>query len=216
MSKSEKQIVKEKERNQKIIDAAFEIFVEKKIEPVSMGEIAQAAGIGRATLFRCYESKIDLVIAVCAAKWKEYLDALDARRPLSSIGDIPAIDRFTFTLDSYIAMYQHNKKLLLYNDNFNHYVTHEGVENDKLQDFYASLYSVNARLDWMYEKAKEDKTFRTDIPKEEFMRTTVHTMMAACAYYAGGFIWESEENKDYTPELLMLKEMILNYVKITK
>lgn len=213
MSKSQKQMDKEAVRRQKIIDTAFKIFVERKIEPVSMGEIAEMVGIGRATLFRCYSNKTELVIAVCAAKWKEYLDELDARRPLSSIGDIPAIDRFTFTLDSYIAMYQNHKDLLMYNDNFNHYITHEGVQREKLKDFYASLYSVNTRLDWMYEKAKEDKTFRTDIPKEEFMRATVHTMMSACAYYAGGFIWGAEENKDYTPELLMLKEMILNYVK---
>lgn len=215
MSKSEKQMEKENARNQKIIDTAFQIFVERKIEPVSMGEIADAAGIGRATLFRCYANKTELVIAVCAAKWKAYLDKLDEIRPLSSIGNIPAIDRFIFTLDSYIWTYQNYKELLLYNDNFNHYVTHEGVDKEKLKEFHKSLYSVNTRLDWMYEKAKEDKTFRTDIPKEEFMRATVHTMMAACAYYAGGFIWGSEENKDYTPELLMLKQMILNYVKIS-
>lgn len=214
MGKSEKQIAKENSRNKKIIDTAFDIFVERKIEPVSMGEIADAAGIGRATLFRCYANKTELVIAVCAAKWKEYLDELDARRPISSIGNIPAIDRFTFTLDSYIGMYQNYKELLLYNDNFNHYVTHEGVESEKLKGFYDSLYSVNTRLDLMYEKAKEDKTFRTDIPKEQFMRATVHTMMAACAYYAGGFIWGSEENRDYTSELLMLKQMILDYVKL--
>lgn len=215
MSKSEKQMQKENARNQKIIDIAFQIFVERKIEPVSMGEIADAVGIGRATLFRCYPNKTELVIAVCAAKWKAYLDKLDEVRPLSSIGNIPAIDRFIFTLDSYIWMYQNYKELLLYNDNFNHYVTHEGVDKEKLKEFHRSLYSVNTRLDWMYEKAKEDKTFRTDIPKEEFMRATVHTMMSACAYYAGGFIWGSEENKDYTPELLMLKQMILNYVKIS-
>lgn len=215
MSKSEKQMQKENARNQKIIDIAFQIFVERKIEPVSMGEIADAVGIGRATLFRCYANKTELVIAVCAAKWKAYLDKLDEVRPLSSIGNIPAIDRFIFTLDSYIWMYQNYKELLLYNDNFNHYVTHEGVDKEKLKEFHKSLYSVNTRLDWMYEKAKEDKTFRTDIPKEEFMRATVHTMMSACAYYAGGFIWGSEENKDYTPELLMLKQMILNYVKIS-
>ena len=215
MSKSEKQMEKENARNQKIIDTAFQIFVERKIEPVSMGEIADAVGIGRATLFRCYANKTELVIAVCAAKWKAYLDKLDEIRPLSSIGNIPAIDRFIFTLDSYIWMYQNYKELLLYNDNFNHYVTHEGVDKEKLKEFHKSLYSVNTRLDWMYEKAKEDKTFRTDIPKEEFMHATVHTMMSACAYYAGGFIWGSEENKDYTPELLMLKQMILNYVKIS-
>lgn len=216
MDQIQKQSSSKEIRRKAIIDAAFQIFVEHKIEPVSMGEIANAAGVGRATLFRYYPNKLELVIAVCAAKWKEYLDELDAKRPLSSIGDIPAIDRFTFTLDSYIDMYQHHKDLLQYNDNFNHYVTHEGVHEEQLKEFHASLYSVDTRLEWMYEKAKEDHTFRTDIPREEFMRVTVHTMMTACAYYAGGFIWGAEDNKDYTPELLLLKEMILKYVKNTE
>ena len=203
-------------RRKAIINAAFQIFVEKKIEPVSMGEIAELAGVGRATLFRYYPNKLELVIAVCAAKWKEYLDALDAKRPLESIGDIPAIDRFTFTLDSYIDMYRHHKDLLQYNDNFNHYVTHEGVKDEQLVEFHASLYSVNTRLEWMYEKAKEDYTFRTDIPRDEFFCVTVHTMMSACVHYAGGFIWGARDNKDYTPELLRIKEMILNYVKTSE
>ena len=68
----------------------------------------------------------------------------------------------------------------------------------------------------MYEKAKEDHTFRTDIPKEEFFRVTVHTMMTVCTYCASGFIWGSEDNKDYTPELRRIKEMILNYAKISE
>lgn len=133
-------------RRKAIINAAFQIFVEKKIEPVSMGEIAEAAGVGRATLFRYYPNKLELVIAVCAAKWKEYLDALDAKRPLTSIGDIPAIDRFTFTLDSYIEMYQHHKDLLQYNDNFNHYVTHEGVEEKQLEEFQHPF--IRSIRDW--------------------------------------------------------------------
>lgn len=213
MSRLQKKESLKETRRRLIIDTAFRIFVEQKIEPVSMGEIASAAGIGRATLFRYYANKLELVVAVCAAKWKEYLDELDAKRPLSSIGDIPAIDRFTFTLDSYIDMYRYHKDLLQYNDNFNHYVTHEGVREEQLEEFHASLYSVDTRLEWMYEKAKEDHTFRTDIPREEFFRVTVHTMMTACAYYAGGFIWGAENTKDYTPELLRIKEMILNYAK---
>ena len=215
MGKSEKQIEKEKARNQRIIDTAFQIFVEKKIEAVTMEEIARKAGIGRATLFRCYSSKPELVMAVCTAKWKAYFDKLDAIRPLESIHDIPAIDRFIFTLDCYIDMYQNHKDLLQYNDNFNHYMVHQkGIAAEKYEEFYKSLYSMNTRLHWMYEKAKEDKTFRTDIPEEQFFRVTFHSMMATCAYYAGGFVWGSEENKDYTEELVRLKEMILKYVTI--
>lgn len=70
------------ERKRKILDVAFELFVDKKIEAVSMGDIARAADVGRATLFRYYPSKLELVIAVCADQWKRYLDGLDARRPI--------------------------------------------------------------------------------------------------------------------------------------
>ena len=176
-----------------------------------MGEIAEAVGIGRATLFRCYSNKTELVIAVCAAQWKAYLDELDQNRPISSVQDIPAVGRFIFTLDSYIEMYLNHKELLQYNDNFNHYVTHEGVDPEQLEKLHASVYSADTRLHMMYEKAKEDHTLRTDIPEDEFIRVTVHTMMAACTYYAGGFIWGAEDNRDYMPELIRLKEMIINY-----
>lgn len=50
------------ERNRKILDVAFELFVDKKIEAVSMGDIARAADVGRATLFRYYPSKLELVM----------------------------------------------------------------------------------------------------------------------------------------------------------
>lgn len=217
---AEKLNIRKKEMQEKdklILDTAFKIFVERKIEPVSMGDIAKAAGIGRATVFRYYKTKLDLVIAVCGAEWKAYFDQLDKVRPIASVGDIPAIDRLEFTMDGYIDLYQHRKDLLRYNDNFNHYVSHAdpGRENEALIEFHKSLYSADTRFHLMYEKAKEDKTFRTDIPEEEFFRVTVHTMMTTCAYYAGGFIWGSEENRDYTPELVRLKEMILDYATKT-
>lgn len=208
-----KRLQNEIERKLKIIDTDFNFFVEKKIESVSMGEIAEAAGMGRATLFRHYPSKLELVIAVCAAKWKAYFDELDEKRPISSISDIPAIDRFVFTLDSYIDMYHHHKDLLQYNDNFNYYVTHENASEEQLEVFRLSLGSANTRFHLMYEKAKEDKSFRTDIPEDVFFRVTLHSMMAACTHYAGDFIWGAKENKDYTTELVLLKKMIVGFAK---
>ena len=100
------------ERREKIIDVAFRLFVDKKIESVTMGEIAKEAGIGRATLFRYFPGKLELVIAVNTKEWKEYFDELDQKRPMSSVGDIPAIGRLIFTLDSFIEMYQTHKALI--------------------------------------------------------------------------------------------------------
>lgn len=181
---------KEKDmRREKILDVAFRLFVDQKIESVTMGEIAKEAGIGRATLFRYFPGKLELVIAVNTKKWKDYLDGLDDRRPISSIEDIPAIGRLIFTLDSYIDMYQNNKDLLRYNDNFNHYVSHSGRKDLKVDEFIKLFIRQIPVYIKCMKRQKRNKTFRTDIPEEEFMRVTVHTMMTACAYYAGGFVW---------------------------
>ena len=52
---------KEKDmRREKILDVAFRLFVDQKIESVTMGEIAKEAGIGRATLFRYFPGKLEL------------------------------------------------------------------------------------------------------------------------------------------------------------
>lgn len=60
---------KEKDmRREKILDVAFRLFVDQKIESVTMGEIAKEAGIGRATLFRYFPGKLELVIAVNTKK----------------------------------------------------------------------------------------------------------------------------------------------------
>ena len=65
-----------------------------------------------------------------------------------------------------------HKALLQFNDNFNHFVSRAGTDSAMLNNFKLSLYSADTRFLKMYEKAKEDHTFRTDIPFEEFMRET--------------------------------------------
>ena len=195
----------------RILDAAFTVFVREKIEPTQFSMIAKEAGVGRATIFRHYPTKLDLVIAVNAAKWKEYFDAIDAARPISSVDEIPAIDRFIFTLDMLLDLYTHHKDLLQFNDNFNHFVSHAGVDSAQLSDFRRSLQSGDQRFYKMYEKAKEDHTLRTDLPFDVFMRTTVHVMMSSCTYYASGFIWGANPSTDYLPELLQIRKMLLDY-----
>ena len=70
---------KAKERLQKksTINAAFQIFVEKKIEPVSMGEIAELAGQD-ARHYSIIIRRISWSSDRVCRQMEEYLDALDA------------------------------------------------------------------------------------------------------------------------------------------
>lgn len=201
------------QRKDTVLKEAFRLFAEHSIEAVSMQQIADAAGIGVASVFRYYAGKTDLVIAVSGYMWSSYLRIVETRRPVDTVRDIPAVERLKFALDLYLDIYRNHKDLLKFNDNFNHYITHENVAPERLRVYTDAVNPMRDRLHWMYEKGKVDKTIRTDIPEGEFLRVTVHSMMAACHLYAGGFIWGASEEKncDYTRELILLKEMILKF-----
>jgi AcrR family transcriptional regulator len=58
---------------ERLLDAADRMFREHGVE-VSVGEIADAAGVGRGTLFRNFKNKDDLIAAVLAERLSEVLD----------------------------------------------------------------------------------------------------------------------------------------------
>jgi len=58
---------------QRVLEAADAMFREHGVE-VSVGEIADAAGVGRGTLFRNFKSKDALIAAVLAERLGEVLD----------------------------------------------------------------------------------------------------------------------------------------------
>ena len=66
------------EKKRRIMETGFRLFSEKGIESVSMPEIAAACGIPRASLYRYYATKTDLVIAIGAAQWMNYISAHSA------------------------------------------------------------------------------------------------------------------------------------------
>jgi AcrR family transcriptional regulator len=77
------------ERNRRrLLDAATQMFCERGLD-VSVGEIAQQAGVGRGTLFRNFPSKEHLIAAIVVERMKESitrghtaLDAPDAGQAL--------------------------------------------------------------------------------------------------------------------------------------
>jgi AcrR family transcriptional regulator len=85
MATEEKQLRADAARNRaRLIEAATALFRERGLE-VGVGEIAEAAGVGKGTLFRNFASKDDLIAAIVAEvmhevceRGRELRDAPDA------------------------------------------------------------------------------------------------------------------------------------------
>src|ERR1700681_911104 len=63
---------------QQVLEAAARLFAERGVQAVTMEEIAQAAGVGKGTLYRRYAGKGQLVLALMGACVGQLQDDLDA------------------------------------------------------------------------------------------------------------------------------------------
>ena len=196
-----------------LLEKGFELFTQRGIEPVSMQNIADAAGCGIATLYRYFDKKQGFVIEVATKKWNEIRELNRKRRDKADIAGMTAAELFGFYLDGFLILYREKKDLLRFNQMFNMYVGVAGIDKTALAPYYGMIDNFGENFHQIYERAKVDKTVRTDIPETEMFSTTLHLMLAAVTRYAVGLVYKPETGYDDMRELETLKAMMLMMYK---
>ncbi len=197
------------ERREKILSTAFRLFTERKIDEVSMEEIAAESGCGRRTLNRYYDNKSVLVVAVSSWGWERFLEENKSRRPSLDFEEITAADIFEFYLDSFLELYRSRKDLLRFNQFFNVYIRSEKIDKDRLKPYQGITQGLRDQFHRVYLLAEKDRTLRTEISEEEMFSTTLHLMLAAVTRYAIGLVYIPGKDFDAMSELVRLKDMLM-------
>ena len=166
------------------IDAAFKLYSEKGIEPVSNDTIAEAAGFGIATLYRHFKEKANLAIAVAIEKWQEYDN--------QKIPGKTAEEMYEHFLDTFIELYRNNKDLLRYNQFFNAYIENQKIDEKALRPYVRIFEHLKEQFHEIYERAKIDGSLNTEESEDEMFSTSFNLMMAAATRYAMGMIYDPE------------------------
>jgi AcrR family transcriptional regulator len=196
-------------RKEAMLSEGFRLFAAKGIEAVPMQEIADAAGIGIATLYRYYNTKLALVLDIGTRKWEEYGAYAAAMRAERHADRMNAAEELDFYLGFYIDLYQNHKDLLRFNQNFNNFVQHEGATKEQLMPYVAAISGIGKLFHSVYEKGKRDGSIRTDMPEEKMFASTAHIMLAVGVRYAQGLLFSAENEADRTEEFELVKRMIL-------
>ena len=110
------------ERQQRILEEAYRLFSEKSIEGVTMPEVAEASGVGRATVYRYYPTKLDLVVAIGTWTWNEYIRSHGALLTQEEIEEMSGAEYLRFFMDGFLDLYRNHGDLLRFNYDFNSYL----------------------------------------------------------------------------------------------
>ncbi len=156
------------ERNRlRLLEAATEIFCERGLD-AGVGEIAHHAGVGRATLFRNFASKEDLIAAIVVQRMGESIDrgraALDAPNPGQALFDL---------IDQSVGRQQTDRALFDALDDV-------WLANDEIRAAHSELMDVFDRL---VARAQDEGTVRTDVSVVDVMMMIKGACEAVSAYH---------------------------------
>ncbi len=211
MRNAEKDEIEMARRRDRMIETGFRLFAEHGIETVTMRDVADAAGLGIATLYRYFSSKLVFAAAIGARKWEEYYKEVNEEYARRGGEMMNALEELDFYLGSYIVLYREHRDMLRFHQNFNGYVMHERVPPDQLREYLTSVDLFIRKFHILYVKGQKDGTIRTDEPEQTMFNATMHIMLATCGRFAQGVMVGTGDPEDLTRELLILKRMILNH-----
>ena len=195
-------------RREAILREGFRLFAERSIVTVKMTDIAKAAGIGIATLYRYYPNKTDLVVAISADQWSRFMADAAVFSNDFSLDEKTAAECFGYYLDQFILLYRNYKELLRFNQDFNSYVRFENVDQERLMPYFKVIEEVKSGVHTIYEKARFDGTLSTELTEEQLFTFVLHIMLAAVTRYAVGLVYEG--GNDPESELVLLRDILVN------
>ena len=154
-----------------IVEAGFSVLSRKP--GASMSDVADAAGVGRATLHRYFASRADLVEALARLAVQELNDAVED----ATAGATSYWDALRLTMQAVIPL-AHRHMFLM----------HEDIHGPALQ---ADLAEQAKGLRRLIDQAKAEGALRADHPTEWIAQAFDHLIYAA---------WEMIRLKEATPK----------------
>ncbi len=194
-------------RRQRAMEAGFRLFSEKGIDPVTMPEIAEASSVGRPSLYRYFSTKADLVIAIGAWKWQEYLDGVMGRVPAKLRESLTAREHLELFLDNFLDLYRNHRDILRFNHFFNSYIEREAVTPEQMKPYRQVTEILIGGFHNIFGKAG-DGTLRRDISEQLLASSVIHIMLAAVTRYAVGLVYVVP-GANPEDELILLRSALL-------
>lgn len=188
---------------QKILETGFRVFAERTIDDVNLTEVAEAAGVGMATVYRNFNTKQALVLEIGTWMWNQYVEQFVETEDSSGLTGAEEYER---CLDSFINLYRNHRDLLRFNQFFKIYVQRESIPEEKMRPYAEVTARLVNRFHDIYQKAQADGTLRGDVTEKEMFFNTIQLMMAAVTRFSVGLVRESDTDPETA--LLFLKKLI--------
>ncbi len=181
-----------KTRENEAVFAAAQLFLARGVEAVKMTDIAEAAEIGVASLYRYFGTKEAILIRAGILLWSD-LRALFEEVVEDADSSRTGREQVAAMLGVYRTLCRDHKSFLLFLEDFDRFILASGVKKSELYEYERSIGDYYPLFEAAYRRGVADGSLRAGVDPALFYRTFTHGITALCQKLLRGEILAQDD-----------------------
>ncbi len=181
-----------KTRENEAVFAAAQLFLSRGVEAVKMTDIAEAAEIGVASLYRYFGTKEAILIRAGTLLWSD-LRALFEEVVEDADSSRTGREQVAAMLGVYRTLCRDHKNFLLFLEDFDRFILASGVKKSELYEYERSIGDYYPLFEAAYRRGVADGSLRAGVDPALFYRTFTHGITALCQKLLRGEILAQDD-----------------------
>ncbi len=182
------------QRTQQILHTALNLFCEKGIEDTSVDEIAKAAGVGPATIYRYFETKAELAVSAGTVYWQmvagKYTDVLSQKDYQEQSG----LRQMEWIFHIYSEFFEKEFLFLKFIQEFDIFIQRYHISKEHLENYEEQILNLRPYMTNALEKGLRDGSLIFSYTVDEIYFSITHTLLSLMQKLAcSGHILSSDE-----------------------
>lgn len=180
-------------RDEAVVACAAEVFLSRGIADVRMVDVAEAAGVGVATLYRRFSTKTDLAVLAATLLWRRFNLRIRELVESDTFLALGGLERLEALLSSYRDAYLGHAEFMRFLDELDHLVLAEHVGAERLMVYGAEVDSFYLVFDDAYLLGRMDGSITREVDFPAFYRALAHALTCVAQKLARGEVIPSDD-----------------------
>ena len=200
-------------RMDRAVECAAGLFLKRRIADVRMTDVADAAGVGVATLYRRFSTKTRLALVAGTLLWRRFNERIVALVESDAFLGMSGADRLERMLRLYAEGYVENAGFVLFIDDLDGLLVTEGAPLDAVAAYGREVDSFYLIFADAYQLGLQDGSVAREVDFPVFYRSVAHALMGVAQKLARGEVIPSDDFSIGAQELECIVDMAVRALR---
>ncbi|MDE7331535.1 MAG: TetR/AcrR family transcriptional regulator [Lachnospiraceae bacterium] len=198
------------QRAQQILYAALKLFCEKGIEETSVEEVAKAAGVGPATIYRYFETKAELAISAGITYWQKVAGKYVGLLSGKEYRDMKGSSQMRCIFYILAKLFEEEYLFLKFLQEFDIFVRRYRIPKERLAEYEECILNLKPYVTDALDKGLGDGSLDFPYMVDEVYFSVMHTMLSLMQKLSySGSILSSDERVELALQVKIAGNLLL-------